>query len=136
MNKLYSKPVVLLNEELSEGVYAASGSDCYTASATIHQRPQTGRGDYRMQVNGRHSSDYHHGNAQVAILTFNLPVKYVSSNGTLVDGDGTNVLQIAYSYHQNATDNIGLGDVVVTADAGLTDPHVEILCNLHDEHTP
>ena len=40
--KDYVKPVVLVNEELAEGVYAASGSDCYTVTTNIHQRPETG----------------------------------------------------------------------------------------------
>ena len=54
----YMKPVVIVNSEVSEGVYAASGSadECYTVTAYIHQRPQMGRGDYRIQVNGRHEA--------------------------------------------------------------------------------
>lgn len=50
--KTYSKPVVTIDIGLAEGVYAASG--CYTASAYIHQKPETGRGDYRIQLNGQH----------------------------------------------------------------------------------
>ncbi len=52
----YSKPMVIVDQGLAEGVYAASG--CYTASAYIHQTHQTGRGDYRIQVNGVHKSDH------------------------------------------------------------------------------
>lgn len=52
-------------------------------------------------------------------ISFNLPVEYKHSNGTLVGlGTGT-TLVIDYFYHQNPTDNIGLGDLVVTADTGL-----------------
>ena len=64
----YMKPVVIVNSEVSEGVYAASGSadECYTVNAYIHQRPQLGRGDYRIQVNGRHeAADGHHSGQQV-----------------------------------------------------------------------
>lgn len=46
--KTYSKPIVTIDTGLAEGVYAASG--CYDASAYIHQTPETGRGDYRIQV--------------------------------------------------------------------------------------
>lgn len=46
----YESPVILRTEELAEGVYLASG--CYTASAYIHQTPQSGSGEYRIQVNG------------------------------------------------------------------------------------
>ena len=44
----YKKPVVLLNEELSEGVYAASG-DCYTCSGKVVQKPATGMLNYVVQ---------------------------------------------------------------------------------------
>ena len=37
----YVKPVISLDEGMAEGVYAASGAGCYTASAYIHQTPQT-----------------------------------------------------------------------------------------------
>ena len=52
IKKTYSKPVVTIDIGLAEGVYAASG--CYTVSAYIHQKPETGRGDYRIQLNGQH----------------------------------------------------------------------------------
>lgn len=50
----YSKPMVIVDQGLAEGVYAASGAGCYTASAYIHQTNETGRHDYRIQVNGVH----------------------------------------------------------------------------------
>ena len=108
--------VILRTEELAEGVYLASG--CYTASAYIHQTPQSGSGEYRIQVNGQHSAD-HTKEAQTLTISFSLPVTYTSSGGSLVSGSGTNTLVINYNYHQNPTDNIGLGDLVVQADAGL-----------------
>ena len=108
-------------DDMAEGVYMASGDagdGCYTADAYIHQKPETGRGDYRIQVNGKHSAD-HYNEQQDLIISFNKPVVYSSSNGTLVSGDGTQTLKIHYTYHNNETDNIGLGDLVVVADAGL-----------------
>ena len=39
---------------------------------------------------------------------------------------GTNTLVINYNYHQNPTDNIGLGGLVVQADAGLAVTSVNI----------
>ena len=128
----YAKPIVLENEELSEGVYAASGSDCYTASGYIHQTPQQGRGDYRIQLNAKHAAtDSHHSGCQIATLTFNQPVVYKSSNGSIC-GTGTgNTIEIEYGYHNNGSDNIGLGDVIVEADAGLALTNVIVYCN-HD----
>jgi hypothetical protein len=129
--KNYVKPVVLANEELAEGVYAASG-DCYTVSGYIHQVPENGRGDYRVQFNGVHAAgDGHHSGTQVLIISFNLPVVYKGSNGTLIGGDGTNTISIEYHYHNNGNDNIGLGDVIVEADPGLALAGATLTCN-HD----
>ena len=118
---MYNKPVILTNDDMAEGVYAASGG-CYTTTAYIHQRPETGRGDYRIQVNAQHSSD-HTNNAQTLTISFNQSVVYKSCNGqgaTCISGDGTNTLQIGLTYWQNGTDNIGFGDLVVESDQGLS----------------
>lgn len=132
----YVSPVIIPNEELAEGVYAASGavvgSDCYTVTARIHQTPETGRGDYRIQVDGVHAaSDNHHSGEQVLTLAFNMPVSYKSSNGALMSGDGTASLSIVYNYHNNGVDNIGLGDIVVESDTGLAVMGARLDCN-HD----
>ena len=120
MKKTYERPIVLANETLAEGVYAASGAGCYTTEAHITQTPEEGRNNYCIQVNAPHNAtDGHHCKQQVLTLSFNKPVGYVSSNGDLIDGNGTNTLTIRYSYHNNAVDNIGFGDVYVTAEAGL-----------------
>lgn len=114
--KGYDKPSILVNEELSEGVYAASG--CYTVTTQVHQQMQTGRGDFRIQINGDHDSN-HTKEKQTLTISFNMPVEYKTSNGTLVGlGTGT-TLVIDYAYHQNPTDKIGLGDLIVVADPGL-----------------
>ena len=80
--KEYMKPVLLTSDELAEGVYLASGdgSGCYTTTAYIHQTPQTGRGDYRIQVNAVHNAD-HTKEAQQLNISFNQPVTYVSGAG-------------------------------------------------------
>ena len=113
--KKYSKPTILVNDEYSEGVYAASG--CYTVTASICQDNQTGRPDYRIQVNGKHNSD-HTGKAQTLTVSFNMPVEYKSSSGSPQVSEGTTIV-VKYNYHQNPTDNIGLGDLVVSAEQGL-----------------
>ena len=126
--KTYSKPIVTVDTGLAEGVYAASGADstgCYDASAYIHQTPQTGRGDYRIQVNGKHHAD-HTKEAQVLTISFNQNVTYVSGGAGLISGNGTTTLQVKLSYHQNPNDNIGFGDLVVTSDTGLAITGVSI----------
>lgn len=128
----YEKPTILANEEIAEGVYTASGADCYTVTAYIHQSPEEGRGDYRIQVDGIHAAeDNHHSGKQTLVLSFNQPVVYSWSNGTLAGGDGTASISIDYTYHNNGYDNIGLGDVIVTADAGLAVTGAVLYCN-HD----
>ena len=114
--KKYSKPTILVNDEYSEGVYAASG--CYTVTASIHQDNQTGRTDYRIQVNGKHDSD-HTRDAQTLTVSFNMPVEYKTSSGTLQGASVGTTIVVKYNYHQNPTDNIGLGDLVVSAEQGL-----------------
>ena len=123
--KQYSKPVVSIDNGLAEGVYAASGAGCYKASAYIHQTPQTGRGDYRIQLNGKHDAD-HTREAQVLTISFNQNVTYVSGGAGVIDGNGTPTLRVKLGYHQNPSDNIGLGDLVVTSDAGLAITGVSI----------
>lgn len=121
--KTYSKPIVTVDTGLAEGVYAASG--CYTAIAYIHQTPQTGRGDYRIQVNGKHHAN-HTKEAQTLTISFNQNVTYVSGGAGLISGNGTPTLKVKLSYHQNPTDNIGFGDLVVTSDTGLAITGVNI----------
>ena len=116
--KKYIKPVVEVNEDLAEGVYAASGS-CYVINAYITQIPQIGRSDYRIHLNAIHNAD-HTNNSQTLTIKFNQNVHYVSSNGELVYGDNTDTLIIVFSYWQNGFDNIGLGELVVTSDENLT----------------
>ena len=115
--KKYSKPTILVNDEYSEGVYAASG--CYTVTASIRQDIQTGSTDYyRIQVNGKHDSN-HTQEAQTLTVSFNMPVEYKSSSGTLQGASVGTTIVVKYNYHQNPTDNIGLGDLVVSAEQGL-----------------
>lgn len=119
----YVKPVISLDEGMAEGVYAASG--CYSASAYIHQTPQTGRGDYRIHVDGKHASD-HTKEAQILTISFNQNVTYVSGGAGLISGNGTPTLKVKLGYHQNPNDNIGLSDLVVTSDASLAITGVSI----------
>ncbi len=133
MTKSYVKPIVVLNTGITEGIYAASGADgtdCYTVKARIHQWPETGRKTYVLQVDADHNaSDKHHSGKQVLDITFNQPVTYVKSAGTLSGGDGTSTLNISYSYHNNQVDHIGLGDLEVKSDSGLEVVGCVLHCN-------
>ena len=105
----YSKPIVTVDAGMAEGVYADSG--CYSVSAYIHQKPETGRDTYCIQVNGTHAAS-HTTHNQTLYLTFNEAVSYCDSHGTPIQKDGTTI-SIQYSYLHNGNDNAGLGDVYV-----------------------
>ena len=104
MMKKYEKPVVVVNDELSEGVYAASGAGCYDVTATINQENQNGRMDYRIIVDAVHNADH------------DTPVTYSFSNGTLQGSATGNTIVVAYTYHNNPSDRIRLADLIVTCD--------------------
>lgn len=129
MKKSYEKPSVIQNGSFTEGVYMASG--CYTANAYIHQTPETGRETYVIQVNGKHDAT-HTVDKQTLTISFNQNVKHIRSQGNLVSGDGSNTLVIDYGYHNNPTDNIGLGDLEVSAGEGLEITSVSITDNPDD----
>ena len=140
--KSYEKPIAVAVEDMSEGVYATSGTgneDCYTVTAYIHQRPETGRPDYRIQVDANHSAT-HNSHWQRLVITFNQPVNFSpDSSGTCVEGDGTTTLTVEYNYWNNGTDHIGLGDLIVTSgdnlqiiDEGEFGIHPYMLCD-HDQ---
>ena len=124
-----SKPMIQAVDDLAEGVYMASGDDmtaqgdgCYTTTAYIHQWPETGRDDYRIQVDAHHNAD-HNSKSQQLEISFNQPVTFKSCNASgasLAGGNGTNTLLINLTYWNNHTDNIGFGDFVVESDAGLS----------------
>ena len=121
----YKKPTAEKVTFTYEDQIVTASEGCYTANAYIHQTPETGRGDYRIQVNGQHHAN-HTKETQWLTISFNLPVNYSSSQGTLISGDGSTTLKIEYRYHQNPNDNIGLGDLVVVADPGLAVTGVSI----------
>ncbi len=141
--KNYEKPIILRSDELAEGIYLASGvgpgggstggTDCYTVSGEIKQTPQQGRENYCIQFDAVHAAD-HHSTGQVLVVSFNQPVTYVSSKGTLSGGDGTSTLRIDYSYHSNFEENVGLGDVYVSAGDGLALTGALLECNCDNDH--
>lgn len=131
--KTYQKPIAYANQDLAEGIFMSSGdagfsTGCYSVSARITQTPAEGNPKYTIQMNASHSAD-HHSTAQILTLHFNLPVTYVSSNGAYQSGNGTTTLKIAYVYHSNNGDGIGLGDVYVSADPGLAVVGASLACN-------
>lgn len=123
--KNYKKPIVMINEDMAEGVYAASGN-CYTCTANITQTPDVGRDYYVIQINASHNAlDNHHSSSRTVVIQFNSPVTYLKSNAASVSGSGSSTLYLTFtdgtngSYHNNASDSIGLGQLEVSAAEGL-----------------
>lgn len=139
--KNYEKPIILFNEDIAESVYAGSG-DCYTFNIKKVQSPEQGRNNYKFQINGdHHAVDGHHSTLRTVVVEFNQPVYYVSSLAEDVTGSGSPVLVLTYergngSYHNNAIENIGLGDLVVTSGEGLeaTKIYCSYCNNTCDQH--
>ncbi len=119
----YEKPMVIANDELAEGVFAASG--CYTVTASRHQAPQTGRVNVRFQVNAHHDAS-HSCDVQYLTLNFTKPVQFISTDAQGAElvspssKDSTsNTIVLKLTYHNNKTDNIGIGDVTVFGDGDV-----------------
>lgn len=138
--KKYERPVVMVNEELAEGVYAASGTgsaSCYTVRCNIVQKPETGRETYKIQFNADHNATDHHSTGQVMTINFNVPVEFVSmrsggeGTATYKSGSGTTTLVIDTTYHNNNPEyGIGLGELEVkTNGAELTTVTASLSCN-------
>ncbi len=136
--KNYVKPMVVANDGLAESVYMASG-DCYIVSSQIKQTPEEGRENYCIHTDASHNAtDGHHSTEQYLTLYFNQPVTFVScqdASANCVGGDGTSALVVKYSYHKNAVETIGLGDVYVTSESGLAITGSSLSCNYKcDQH--
>lgn len=112
--KNYEKPVVLANNEMSEGVYAASG-DCYTCSATVNQAPELGQDCYVVRVKLIHNAaDGHHSNTRRVTIKFLQNVTFKQAGTcTLYSGDGTPSLTVETVHHNNASETIELVDLYI-----------------------
>lgn len=117
--KNYEKPLVVINEDVAEGIYMASGSNCYTVTARIVQAPELGQDSYCIQMDATHFANHHSGQ-QIVKINFNQPVTYVTSSAVSVKGDGSSELFLEYAYHANFTESMGLGHLYVKSDMNLT----------------
>ena len=110
---------------------SGQGSKCYSCEAKINQRPETGRDDFRIQINARHNGD-HSCDEQLLTIVFNHPATFIScSNGSLNGGNNTTMIQVKLRYHSNQNDNIGMGDFIVKS--SHNDLQI-INCYINDGH--
>ena len=127
----YKKPVVLMNEEMAEGVYAASGdvanggglakADCWEITAYIDQTPETGRDSYTIQTNGTHLNPDRHRSGIIITYVFNQEVTFQSvGRGNLYgSATGTSIsIEIDIGTY-NSNEGLGACALYVTSASGL-----------------
>lgn len=114
----YEKPMVMVNEELAEGVYAASGrsANCWSISAsTTGNIVGSGR---EVHISGTHTNPGHHNAAPIVSVSFNQTISGVTStSGWSCSAGGTTVTVSHNIGTSNGSENWG-GNIVVTC----TDP--------------
>ena len=140
----YEKPMVMINENLAEGVYAASGSDCMSVKAYISQTPsQNSAGKFVVWVESNHDGSLYRGDGHSAsgitvTLSFNQAVQcdsndfYQGEPGVsyaVSGGNGTSTLTLTFS---GDTANAGTkfwGQIYVSSEAGLALNNAVITCH-------
>ncbi len=112
MMKNYEKPTILKDENLSEGVYMASGgSGCLTTTCSLEQHLNGNQ--YRFRVRIQHHAN-HTNNYQTTTIVFSVPVTCISAQEYAVSGSGSSTLTITRNRFMNGNDNADY-DVYVTA---------------------
>jgi hypothetical protein len=112
--KNYSKPMILPNEELAEGVYAASG--CWTITGYEHQgNIDVGRDSYVFQLSAKHNQESGHGNVYTITITFDQPVTFdFCTDAQYSSGNGTKTLVLTRTNGAtNPGEGVGLGSLYV-----------------------
>ena len=115
----YKKPEVKIDEGFAEGIYAASG--CQAVVARIHQKPEVGRNDYRIQADVKHQAD-HTVEEEEFLIQFNQSVTFKEWNvgtATLIGSATGAELRFKINRHANPVENIGAGDLIVESGNGL-----------------
>ena len=103
----YEKPMVMINEELAEGVYAASGAECWAVSEAISVQDWDGE-SHVFQMKFRHSTDYQHTTDGFSVtVTFSNNITKARSNesGDMV---GSNSISFTRFGHSRAMRSLGI----------------------------
>lgn len=120
--KYYEKPIVLANEELAEGVYAASGGNCWAPTITSVQDYVDGK--HVFEVGNSHSTDVEHISESYTIeITCSAPVTVASVENDWPCSFSGNVVTVTRTSHANGYKSgdvttfkvwIGTGDEATT----------------------
>lgn len=121
----YEKPAVLANEDVAEGVYAASGTevtnDCWTVDVTQDQSDAGGYSTYR--VAARHTpAVVHISTKTVVTVVFNGPVTRAEYEGfdVAVSGNTVTLTRESHANAYNSGDNFNSLLKIWPAGLGVT----------------
>lgn len=117
--KKYEKPILIVNDDLSEGVYTASGC---LVGRIADESYEGGMGNkYRFAVYYTHETKEHTNTAQTVVVKLNAPVNVVDGNaqGFYQSGNGTDTLTFVRNSSMNASGaDQGMFNVVVQPVSG------------------
>lgn len=104
MKKEYCCPDVIVNDSISEGVYAASGDvECWTIDVTLAQADAGGYANFR--VSAKHNPGGRHISSQTEFtVTFNKNITNAYCEGNAISVAG-NVVKVTRELHGNAYGN-------------------------------
>ena len=143
--KNYEKPIVMINEELAEGVYAASGATgagCMDVKAYISQNPTMNyAGKWVVWIESNHDKSLYGGDGHTAsgitvTLYFNQAVTcdgdfYQSENipYTVTGGNGTSTLTVHFDADVPNAGTKFWGQIYVSSGEGLALNGATITCH-------
>lgn len=117
--RVYKKPIITLNTDIAEGVYAASGC---LVGRIADESYEGGMGNkYRFAVYYTHETKEHSNTAQTVVVKLNAPVNVVDGNAQnfFQRGNGTDTLTFVRNSRMNNSDaDQGMFNVVVQPVAG------------------
>lgn len=118
----YEKPLVLANEDVAEGVYAASGAICWTTGAVSTQDYVDG--NHIFEISAQHTTMVEHiSNALTVELSFNYPITsaYSENDWTCsVNGSKVTVTRPSHANAYKSGDSVTFKVWVGTGDEATT----------------
>ena len=101
----YEKPMVMVNEELAEGVYAASGSNCWSGGVSSVQDWNGSHHVFEVQI--QHSSGVEHTASSVSVsLSFSASVEGYSEGGGSFSGSNVTVSRGGHANGYKSGDDV------------------------------
>lgn len=120
--KNYEKPVVLANEDVAEGVYAASGGNCWTP--TILSSQDWNGSHHVFEVHNSHSASVEHISlAYTVVISFSAPITdaYAENNWPCsCNGSDVTVTRTSHANAYQSGDETSFKVFVKAADEGTT----------------